>query len=94
MTDTAVHSTELPLGAADAVLNALPLPVIILASDGRIADANVAAESFFEASVLVLRRQDAQRDVIRNLSEAMEQSHSAIMIADLEGRIDYVNRGL
>jgi two-component system nitrogen regulation sensor histidine kinase GlnL len=45
------------LGAADAVLNALPLPVIIIESNGRIADANVAAESFFEASVLLLRRQ-------------------------------------
>jgi two-component system nitrogen regulation sensor histidine kinase GlnL len=53
----ALRTTELPLGAADAVLNALPLPVIIVGSDGRIADANVAAENFFEASVLLLRRQ-------------------------------------
>ena len=29
------------IGAADAVLNALPLPVIIVAADGKIADANV-----------------------------------------------------
>ncbi len=57
MTDSALRSTDLPLGAADAVLNALPLPVIIIGSNGRIADANVAAESFFEASVLLLRRQ-------------------------------------
>jgi two-component system nitrogen regulation sensor histidine kinase GlnL len=35
----------------------LPLPVIIIESIGRIADANVAAENFFEASVLLLRRQ-------------------------------------
>ena len=53
--------TGAPLGmslnAADAVLNALPLPVIIVAADGRLADANVAAESFFELSVLHLRRQ-------------------------------------
>ncbi len=41
---------------ADAVLNALPLPVLTVAADGRIADANVAAESFFEASVSLLRR--------------------------------------
>ncbi len=47
----------MPLGAADAVLNALPLPVIIVGADGQIADANVAAENFFEASVLLLRRQ-------------------------------------
>src|SRR6186713_1202055 len=59
MSDTALRSNERPppLGAADAVLNALPLPVIIIESDGRIADANVAAENFFEASVLLLRRQ-------------------------------------
>ncbi len=57
MSDTALRSADLPLGAADAVLNALPLPVIIIGSDGQIADANVAAESFFEASVLLLRRQ-------------------------------------
>ena len=57
MRDTALRSADLPPGAADAVLNALPLPVIIVAAGGRIADANVAAETFFEASVLLLRRQ-------------------------------------
>jgi two-component system nitrogen regulation sensor histidine kinase GlnL len=58
MSETALRANERPpLGAADAVLNALPLPVIIVDSNGRIADANVAAESFFEASVLLLRRQ-------------------------------------
>src|SRR3954467_9297415 len=58
MSEMALRFTERPpLGAADAVLNALPLPVIIVESNGRIADANVAAESFFEASVLLLRRQ-------------------------------------
>jgi len=43
---------------------------------------------------LTLRRQGEQREVIRNLSEAMEQSHSAIMIVDLDTRIEYANRGL
>jgi two-component system nitrogen regulation sensor histidine kinase GlnL len=57
MSEAELHSRELPLGAADAVLNALPLPVIIVGATGSIADANVAAESFFEASVLLLRRQ-------------------------------------
>jgi two-component system, NtrC family, nitrogen regulation sensor histidine kinase GlnL len=58
MSETALRANELPpLGAADAVLNALPLPVIIVDSNGRIADANVAAENFFDASVLLLRRQ-------------------------------------
>jgi two-component system nitrogen regulation sensor histidine kinase GlnL len=50
--------TTLPRGADDSVLNALPLPVILVAADGRIADANVAAESFFEASVPLLRRHE------------------------------------
>src|SRR3954470_12950726 len=41
---------------ADAVMNALPHPVIMIAADGKIADANVAAEQFFESSISVLRR--------------------------------------
>lgn len=45
-------------------------------------------------AIIVTRRQGEQRDAIRNLSEAIEQSHSAIMILDLEQRIEYVNRGV
>ena len=45
-----------PSVTADAVLNALPHPVIMVAADGKIADANVAAEAFFEVSVSLLRR--------------------------------------
>jgi len=46
-------------GASDeSILNALPLPVILVAADGKIADANVAAETFFEVSVPLLRRYD------------------------------------
>ncbi|HKS84828.1 MAG TPA: nitrogen regulation protein NR(II) [Pseudolabrys sp.] len=41
---------------ADAMLHALPHPVIMIAPDGKIADANVAAEQFFEASMPMLRR--------------------------------------
>ena len=52
-----LRPTDIPLGAADAVLNALPLPVVTVAPDGKIADANVAAETFFESSVMLLRRQ-------------------------------------
>jgi two-component system nitrogen regulation sensor histidine kinase GlnL len=48
--------TEMPERLADAQLNALPHPVIMVARDGRIADANVAAEQFFEASIPMLRR--------------------------------------
>src|SRR6201997_3681550 len=41
---------------ADAVLNALPHPVVVVSADGRIAHANVAAEAFFEVSLPLLRR--------------------------------------
>jgi two-component system nitrogen regulation sensor histidine kinase GlnL len=43
-------------GSADAALNALPHPVLMISADGKIVDANVAAEAFFESSVPVLRR--------------------------------------
>jgi two-component system nitrogen regulation sensor histidine kinase GlnL len=43
-------------GAADAVLNALPFPVILVSGEGRVADANAAAEGFFEVSLPLLRR--------------------------------------
>lgn len=43
-------------GAADATLNALPFPVILISGEGRVADANVAAEAFFEVSLPLLRR--------------------------------------
>ena len=46
----------LPSGTADAVLDALPHPVIMISGDGRIANANAAAEAFFEASLPLLRR--------------------------------------
>src|SRR5262249_14385724 len=46
----------LPSGTADAVLDALPPPVIMVSADGRVANANAAAESFFEASLPLLRR--------------------------------------
>jgi two-component system, NtrC family, nitrogen regulation sensor histidine kinase GlnL len=46
----------LPVSSPDAVLNALPHPVIVVSPDGKVADANVAAETFFEVSVPLLRR--------------------------------------
>jgi two-component system, NtrC family, nitrogen regulation sensor histidine kinase GlnL len=42
---------------AEAVLNALPLAVMVIAPDGKIKDANAAAEDFFDMSVAFLRRQ-------------------------------------
>lgn len=49
--------------ANDAILNALPNPVMLIAPDGRVADANMAAEAFFETSVQHLKRQ-ALKDFI------------------------------
>jgi len=46
------------------------------------------------AAAVAWRRQREQREVIRNLSEAMEQAHSALMIVDLDHRIEYANAGL
>ena len=46
----------IPSGTADAVLDALPHPVIMVNADDKIANANAAAESFFEASLPLLRR--------------------------------------
>ncbi len=57
MSDATLRTADIELNAADAVLNALPLPVVTVAPDGKIADANVAAEAFFEASLPMLRRQ-------------------------------------
>jgi two-component system nitrogen regulation sensor histidine kinase GlnL len=51
-----MNAAEPAVASADAVLNALPHPVIVIAADGKIADANVAAEAFFDASVTLLRR--------------------------------------
>ena len=48
--------TVLPSGTADAVLDALPHPVVMVSADGKIANANAAAEAFFEASLPLLRR--------------------------------------
>lgn len=42
---------------SQAIFNALPHPVLLIAADGRIVDANIAAESFFEISTQFLKRQ-------------------------------------
>ncbi len=42
---------------SDAILNALPNPVMLIAPDGKIVDANIAAEAFFETSIQLLQRQ-------------------------------------
>ena len=59
------ESNILPFAAeaADTVLNALPHPILMVGPNGKIAEANVAAESFFEVSMLLLRRH-ALRDLV------------------------------
>ena len=56
MSDVELRTNKVATGSAGTVLNALPLPVIMVASDGKISDANVAAETFFEVSAPLLRR--------------------------------------
>ena len=56
MTLAAEHRSPMP-SDGDAILNALPNPVLLVAPDGRIVDANMAAESFFEISTQFLQRQ-------------------------------------
>src|SRR2546422_11701012 len=51
-----IERMQIPSGAADAVLDALPHPVFMINADDKIANANAAAESFFEASLPLLRR--------------------------------------
>jgi len=46
--------------SADAVLNALPHAVVTIGPNGHVAEANVAAEAFFESSLPVLRRHPIQ----------------------------------
>lgn len=50
-----IHSPS-NVRTADAVLNSLPHPVIVVSPDGKIAEANVAAEAYFEVSISLLRR--------------------------------------
>ncbi len=56
MTSAAEHLRPVA-SDGDAILNALPNPVLLVAPDGRIVDANMAAESFFEISTQFLQRQ-------------------------------------
>ena len=41
---------------SDAILNALPLPVIVIDKDNRIAEANLAAQAFLQMSASMLSR--------------------------------------
>jgi two-component system nitrogen regulation sensor histidine kinase GlnL len=63
MTIAAADRPRTGAGAPEAVLNALPHPVLCVAETGRIVDVNVAAEAFFDASAIVLRRHDIREFV-------------------------------
>ena len=63
MSPLEARAAALPADSADIVLNALPHPVLMVGGDGKIADANVAAEAFFEVSMPLLRRH-ALRDLV------------------------------
>jgi two-component system nitrogen regulation sensor histidine kinase GlnL len=52
-----------PTETADTLLNALPHPILMIGLDGKIVEANVAAEHFFEVSIPLLRRH-ALRDLV------------------------------
>ena len=41
---------------SEAILNVLPLPVIVIGDDDHIVEANMSAQSFFQMSLSVLRR--------------------------------------
>src|SRR5476649_1147065 len=56
MTLAAEHRRPMP-SDGEAILNALPNPVLLIGPDGKIVDANMAAESFFEISTQFLQRQ-------------------------------------
>ncbi len=56
MSGLADHPARSP-ALGDAVLNALPNALLLIAPDGKIVDANMAAESFFETSISHLKRQ-------------------------------------
>ena len=58
-----IAEASLTAPPAEVVLNALPHPVIVIGPDGKVVDANAAAEAFFEASLPLLRRQ-ALRDLV------------------------------
>src|SRR5437899_10165211 len=56
MTSAAEHRRHLPTDG-EAILNALPNPVLLVAPDAPVVDAYIAADSFFEISTQFLRRQ-------------------------------------
>ena len=59
----AASKEAVSMSAAEAVLNALPLAVVVIGADNKINYANAAAEDFFDMSASLLHRH-ALRDVV------------------------------
>src|ERR1700743_2530684 len=57
MSSAAENLRRAPASDADAILNALPNPVLLIGPDGKIVGANIATEAFFEISTQFLKRQ-------------------------------------
>src|SRR5258708_26063788 len=56
MSSAAEHRRPV-LSDSDAILDALPNPVLLIGPDGKIVGANIATEAFFEISTQFLKRQ-------------------------------------
>ncbi len=81
--NSAAEYRRTPPSGADAILNALPNPVLLIAPDGKIVDANMAAESFFEISTQFLQRQSLKELVpfgspLLALIDQVRASHSPV----------------
>ena len=56
MSDASMHSEQVAQTSSSPILDALPHPLLLIDPQGRVVEANMAAESFFRASAPVLRR--------------------------------------
>ena len=56
MSSAAEHRRPIP-SDSDAILDALPNPVLMIGPDGKIVAANIATEAFFDISTQFLKRQ-------------------------------------
>ena len=81
------------LSDGEAILNALPNPVLLVGPDGKIIDANMAAESFFEISTQFLQHHDdmagtlrQRRDMQINLAIAPDARRAQIDLVFVDGR--------
>src|SRR5260370_787230 len=93
MTSAAEHRRPVP-SDGEAILNALPNPVLLVAPDGKIVDANMAAESFFEISTQFLQRQSLKELVPFGspLLALIDQVRSSGGPVNIHSVLDHVKR--